>query len=138
MRILLDTNIILDVALNRQGHSEKAKELIYFLNQKEIPFFVTASTVTDIYYILKKSDNHTSALEFLQNFLHYADVAGVDKTIIINALNSGLNDFEDAVQIQSAILNQISTIVTRNKSDFKTSEVEVFTPEEFLILQKSR
>jgi len=138
MRILLDTNIILDVALNRQGHSEKAKELIYFLNQKEIPFFVTATTVTDIYYILKKSDNHASALEFLQNFLLYADVAGVDKTIIINALNSGLNDFEDAVQIQSAVFNQISTIVTRNKSDFKTSEVEVFTPEEFLILHKNK
>ena len=138
MRILLDTNIILDVALNRQSHSDEAKELIYFLNQKEIPFFVTATTVTDIYYILKKSDNHASALEFLQNFLLYADVAGVDKTIIINALNSGLNDFEDAVQIQSAVFNQISTIVTRNKSDFKTSEVEVFTPEEFLILHKNK
>jgi predicted nucleic acid-binding protein len=138
MKILLDTNIILDIALNRQGHSEKAKELIYFLNQKEIPFFVTATTVTDIYYVLKKSDNHTSALEFLQNFLLYADVAGVDKTIIIKALKSGLNDFEDAVQIQSAVFNQISTIVTRNKSDFKTSEVEVFTPEEFLILHKSK
>jgi predicted nucleic acid-binding protein len=138
MKIQLHTNIILDIALNRQGHSEKAKELIYFLNQKEIPFFVTATTVTDIYYVLKKSDNHTSALEFLQNFLLYADVAGVDKTIIIKALKSGLNDFEDAVQIQSAVFNQISTIVTRNKSDFKTSEVEVFTPEEFLILHKSK
>jgi len=138
MKILLDTNIILDIALNRQGHSEKAKELIYFLNQKEIPFFVTATTVTDIYYVLKKSDNHTSALEFLQNFLLYADVAGVDKTIIIKALKSGLNDFEDDIQIQSAVFNQISTIVTRNKSDFKTSEVEVFTPEEFLILHKSK
>jgi len=138
MTILLDTNIILDIALNRQGHSEKAKELIYFLNQKEIPFFITATTITDIYYILKKSGNHSTALEFLQNFLLYADIIGVDKTIITSALNSGLFDFEDAVQIQCAVFNQISVIITRNKSDFKTSDVSVFTPEEFLILQKNK
>ena len=138
MRILLDTNIILDIALGRPGYSEKAKEILFYLNSEQIPFYISATTVTDIYYVLRKSENHASALEFLQNFLQYADIAGVDKDIILNALNSGLSDFEDAVQIQCALLNQIPVIITRNKSDFKTSDVSVFTPEEFLILQKNK
>ncbi len=137
MKILLDTNIILDIALNRLSHSDKAKELLLLINRKEIPVFVSATTVTDIYYILKKSGTHFSAIEFIQSFLEYVDIAGVDKAIIINALRAGLNDFEDSVQIQSAVMNNISTIITRNKSDFKTTEVNVFTPEEFLNLHKS-
>ena len=137
MRVFLDTNIILDIALGRHGYAEKAKELMFRLNREQIPFFISATTVTDIYYILRKSENHVSALEFLRNFLQYADIAGVDKGIILNALNSGLFDFEDAVQIQCAVFNQIFIIITRNKSDFKTDEVNVFTPEEFLNLHKS-
>lgn len=138
MKILLDTNIILDIALGRPGYSEKAKELMIYLNIEQIPFFVSATTVTDIYYILRKSGNHASALEFLQNFLHYADIAGVDKNIILNALNSGLFDFEDAVQIQCAVFNQISIIITRNKSDFKIQDISVYTPDEFLLQQQSK
>lgn len=138
MRILLDTNIILDIALKRQPHSEKAKELLFHLNQNEVSLFVAATTVTDIYYILRKSGNHASAIEFLQNFLEYAEVAGVDKNIIINALYSGLNDFEDAVQIQSAKSNKIPIIITRNISDFKTNAIKAFTPEEYLNLQKGK
>ncbi|HSM46411.1 MAG TPA: PIN domain-containing protein, partial [Draconibacterium sp.] len=100
MRVLLDTNIILDIAMGRPGYAEKAKELMFHLNREQIPFFISATTVTDIYYILRKSENHASAMEFLQNFVQYADIAGVDKDMILNALNSGLFDFEDAVQIQ--------------------------------------
>lgn len=138
MKILLDTNIILDIALSRLSHSDKAKELMLLINQKEIPVFVSATTVTDIYYILKKSGTHFSAIEFIRSFLEYVDIAGVDKIIIINALRAGLNDFEDSVQIQSAVMNNISTIITRNKSDFKTTDVNVFTPDEFLILHKNK
>jgi predicted nucleic acid-binding protein len=123
--------------MGRHGYAEKAKELMFHLNREQIPFFISATTITDIYYILRKSENHASALDFLQNFLQYADIAGVDKGIILNALNSGLFDFEDAVQIQCAVFNEISIIITRNKSDFKTTEVNVFTPEEFLNLHKS-
>jgi predicted nucleic acid-binding protein len=138
MKILLDTNIILDIALGRPDYSEKAKELISFLNREQILFFVSATTVTDIYYILRKSGNHTSAMEFLNHFLLYAEIAGVDKNVILNALNSGLSDFEDAVQIQCAVLNHISIIIARNKSDFKTKEISVYTPDEFLVHQQSK
>jgi predicted nucleic acid-binding protein len=138
MKILLDTNIILDIALGRPDYSEKVRELISYLNREQILFFVSATTVTDINYILRKSGNHTSALEFLNHFLLHADIAGVNKEVILNALNSGLSDFEDAVQIQCAVLNYISIIITRNKSDFKTKEISVLTPEEFLVYQKSK
>jgi predicted nucleic acid-binding protein len=138
MKILLDTNIVLDIALGRPGYSEKAKELISYFNREQILFFVSATTVTDIYYILKKSSNHTSAMEFLNHFLLHAEVAGVDKDVILNALNSGLSDFEDAVQIHCAVFNHISAIITRNKSDFKTKEISVYTPDELLVYQQSK
>lgn len=67
--VLLDTNIILDFALERKGFFEKSKELLLLINELKIPVFLTATTVTDIYYIFKKSKLETlSPSEFIQHF----------------------------------------------------------------------
>nr|NQU88996.1 hypothetical protein [Bacteroidota bacterium] len=57
-KVLLDTNIILDIALERREFFETSKELLLLINQNNIPAYVTATTVTDIYYILKRSKGH--------------------------------------------------------------------------------
>lgn len=130
--VLLDTNIILDIALERREFFEKSEELLLFINKSHIPVFITATTVTDIYYILKKSKGHDSTISFLKSLFDFIGICGVNKETILNALNSEFNDFEDAVQSYSAIQNGIKIIVTRNISDFKKSNLEVLTPAAFI------
>ncbi|MDP3435215.1 MAG: PIN domain-containing protein [Bacteroidota bacterium] len=131
-KILLDTNIILDIALERREFFEKSKELMLTINKLSIPTYVTATTVTDIYYILKKSKGHQLTISFLKNLFDFIDIAGVNKEVILSALNSELTDFEDAVQAECAGQNDINIIITRNIADFKKSKLEIFTPSEFI------
>jgi len=131
-KILLDTNIILDIALERREFFEKSKELMMTLNKLNIPSYVTATTVTDIYYILKKSKGHQLTISFLKNLFDFIDIAGVNKEVVIRALNSELTDFEDAVQTECASQNDINIIITRNIADFKKSKLVIVTPSEFI------
>lgn len=132
-KILLDTNIILDIALERREFYDKSKELLLTINKFSIPSYVTATTVTDIYYILKKSKGHQLTISFLKDIFDFIDVAGVGKEIIFSALNSEVTDFEDAVQTECARQNDINIIITRNIDDFKNSKLEIFTPSEFIL-----
>jgi predicted nucleic acid-binding protein len=130
--VLLDTNIILDIALERREFFEKSKKLISFVNKSGFSAYVTVTTFTDIYYVLKKSKGYDSTISFLKNLFDFIDISGVDKATILNALSSEFTDFEDAVQSFSATQNGIKIIVTRNVSDFEKSKMKVFTPSEFI------
>lgn len=131
-RLLLDTNIILDIALKRNPHFEHSAKIFELIDKKQIIGYITASTVTDIYYISRKEKGKEIALEFITNLIEVVDVLGVDKNIIVKAIKSNLKDFEDAVQVSAAEYNEIGIIVTRNKSDFSNSSLEILTPKEFI------
>lgn len=131
-KILLDTNIILDIALKREPHFADSAILIKKLDEKNIFAFITATTITDIYYISKKAKNHNTAIKFIKNLLQVVDILGVNKEIILLSLQSELPDFENAVQLNSAELNSIKTAITRNKKDFKNTNLKIETPGEFL------
>lgn len=129
MHILLDTNIVLDIAFKRDPFYAKAAEVFKL---DSILKSITATTVTDIYYLIRKTKNHGVAIDFLSDLVKIVSVAGVDEQSILNALSSETTDFEDAVQIEVAKIFKIDHIVTRNKADFKFSHVSVMTPDEFL------
>ena len=131
-KILLDTNIILDIALQRGEFFEQAKKLMSVLDEKNIKMCITATTVTDIYYILRKNKGHDTTITFLIHLFDFIDIVGVDKYAVINALHSSMKDFEDAIQAETAHRNDINIIITRNKKDFQTANLQVFTPTEYL------
>jgi predicted nucleic acid-binding protein len=131
-RVLFDTNIILDIALKRRPHFDLSSRLFELIDQKRIVGHVTASTITDIYYISKKEKGGEIAIRFISDLLEVTEVIGVDKDVIIRAINADMKDFEDAVQASAAMCNEIKIIITRNKTDFSRSGLEVFTPAEFL------
>jgi len=131
-RLLLDTNIILDIALKREPHFELSSKIFELIDKKRIIGYITASTVTDIYYISRKEKGNEIAIEFISNLIEIVDVIGVDKSTIIKALKSNLKDFEDAVQVLAAENYEIEIIVTRNKSDFLNSGLEILTPKELI------
>jgi len=131
-RVLIDTNVILDIGLKRQPFFDSSSELFYLIDQNKISGFVTATTITDIYYITKKETSNEIAISFISGLLDIVDIVGVDKAVIIRALQSGMKDFEDAVQVSSAEYNEIRILVTRNKADFISCGLEIFTPDEFI------
>jgi len=130
-KILLDTNIILDMALGRHPFFEKALNLVLLASEQDVPLFVTATTITDIYYIIRKSKGREAALGFVVQLLDIVQVAGVDRKVIEKALAlQDLKDFEDAVQASTAILHEIDVLVTRNSNDFAGAPLQIFSPEE--------
>jgi len=131
-KILIDTNIVLDFALHRQDFGEDARNLILFLVKNQIKSYITASSITDIYYVLKKAKGHDDAIVFLKNSINIIKVIGVDEEVIINALNSEMKDFEDAVQTESAKQNDIEIIITRDKIDYKNSGLKIYIPKEYI------
>jgi predicted nucleic acid-binding protein len=134
MRVLLDTNVILDNALERSPFSLAASRIFGAPGLDRIQLFTTASATTDIYYLVRKSKGRQFALEFLAELLGLIDVCQVDKGVLLKAISSDFSDFEDAVQNAAAVETKIDVIVTRNKADYSKSPLTVLTPDEFVSL----
>ena len=132
MKILFDTNVILDVMLLRKPFFKISSLLIAEAEQKNISGYVCATTLTTIHYLVEKSLNREQAHSKIENILNIFDVAEVNKSIIESALLSGFSDFEDSVLHESARRNGIEGIVTRNSRDFTLSKIPVYDPEELL------
>lgn len=132
MKILIDTNIILDIVLERQPFVEPAIRLLETAQRANIVLYVTATTVTDLYYIIRRAKGRAIALNFIVDLLQFMEVAAVDKVIIREALHSDIIDFEDAIQENAAKRQNIQVIVTRNEIDFKNSVLKIHNPESFL------
>lgn len=132
-KVLFDTNIILDIALEREPFFEEALNLFEQIDEGNISPFITATTITDIYYISKKVKGHIESLEFIAHLVEVVNILGIDKAIIINALSKNMKDFEDAIQITASEFNSLEYIITRNKSDFKNiSSIKVLSAAEIL------
>lgn len=134
MRVLLDTNVLLDVLLNRQPWSVDASAVWTLNDEHKIHGFVAASTFTDIYYIARRIKDSTTALRAIQVCLTAFDICAVDKSTIMQAYSLSGNDFEDNVLIACAGLSGMDAIVTRNPTDFQHALIPIYTPNAFLQL----
>jgi predicted nucleic acid-binding protein len=132
MKILLDTNVVLDIALKRHPFYEAAVEVFEASNFDTVHLFITASIATDLYYILRKEKDHETAIAFITDLLKCMDACKVDKGTLLEAIGSGFPDFEDAVQNFAAVESAVEMILSRNKNDFGSSSLRVLTPDEFV------
>ena len=133
MTVFLDSNIILDILLKNEDFWEESKAVLSLADSPEIDFFVSAASVTDIFYIVnKKLKDFDKSKAYLQELLEIISIAGVDEFCIKNALLSSWQDFEDAVQHEASVQIRADYLVTRNTKDFPTAFVQVITPKEFL------
>ena len=82
-KILIDTNIILDIALNRKPFVQKSDELIRLIEKNKISAYITATTVTDIYYIARRKTSHDKAIKFLKSLFDLIEIAVVESVSII-------------------------------------------------------
>ncbi len=132
MKILFDTNVILDVLLDREPFSNDASFLLSKVEQSEIIGFICATTVTTIHYIVSKALGTQAASRHIQSLLSLFVVAPVNRVVLENATMSKFADFEDAVLHEAACHAGAKYIVTRNIADFKNSKLPVFEPKEFI------
>ena len=134
MKVLLDTNIILDIVLEREGFFEDGKKIFILMDASKIDAFISANTVTDIYYIVKKVRGNKIAIEIIKDLLLFIGITKLDKSTLEDALKMLFNDYEDAILNVSAENNNLEYIVTRSKKDFVKSKLKIVTPKEFLKL----
>lgn len=132
MKVLFDTNIILDVLLDRKPFSEDAALLMSKVERSEITGFLGATTITTIHYLASKVLGSELALKHIHSILSLFEIAPVNRIVLANALEAQFTDFEDAVLYEAACHIGAEYIITRNISDFKKSKLPVFTPGEFM------
>lgn len=134
MKILIDTNVVLDVLLKREPFYHNGAKILNLSGRSDINLYVSASAITDIYYIANQTiRNREEVKRLLINLVKVISIASVSKDEIKNALLLLWSDFEDSVQYSVAILQEMDGIVTRNPNDYKEAEIEIWKPEELLL-----
>ena len=132
MKILLDTNIIVDVALERQPFYSQSIQVLSFVYQRQVEGYISASTCSDLYYIIRKIKGRDETIDFLRRILTFCQVAIVDQSVIAMAISANFRDFEDAIQYSTAIVNQLDLIVTRDPQDFPVATPRILTPDQLI------
>ena len=135
--VFLDSNVILDVFANREPYYQDSAKLLSLIEQKHVLGFTTPLVFANIHYILRKLKSKEEALQNLRKLRILVSVLALDENHTDSALNSDFSDFEDALQYYSAKGNSLDCIITRNKKDYKTGSVSVYTPTEYLALLAS-
>lgn len=132
MKVLIDTNVILDWIMVREPNAENAKEILKECLFGNIEGYLTSHSLTDLFYILRKDYSVDKRKKLLQLLCEGLCVIPEDKEIIIETLgHEEWKDFEDGLQMQCAKSEGLEYIVTQNLRDFQTSEVEAINEEEF-------
>jgi predicted nucleic acid-binding protein len=131
-KLLVDTNIVIDLLSKREEFFQEAQELFTLADNNEVVLFVSALTFANTHYLLAKYQKLDEARKTLIKFKVLVNVAALDDKIVELALVSDFKDFEDAIQYHTALENEVDIIITRNKKDFKNSKLPVMTAKEYL------
>jgi len=129
VRVLFDTNVVLDHLLGREPFVDPAERLLSLVDAGVIEGVLCSTTVTTIHYLAGKAVGPSMASEYIRELLEIFSIARVDREILRAALDAGFSDYEDAVLYGAARAAGARAIVTRNCKDFTRSTLPVFTPE---------
>ena len=133
MRLMIDTNIFLDVLLQREPFFESSKAVLKLCEDKKVQGFLSASNATDIFNIVRKGLQSTdSAYKALGSILDIVKVLTITNDDVLNVFMQKATDFEDCLLATCAKSNKCSAIVTRNKKDFLDFGITLMSPEELM------
>ncbi len=128
MKALFDTNVVLDLLLDREPFSRDAARCFSMVESGEIEGWLCASTVTRLHYLIKRSVGAEKASDGISLILSLFEIAPVNKSVLESALRLPFKDFEDAVLHEAARYSNVDVIVTRNVTDLKSSSIPVQLP----------
>ncbi len=128
MRVLLDTNVVLDFLLDREPFAESAAAVWETNRRGEIVSYVSAITPVNVFYIARKLRGIEEARKVIEGLLAECQIAFLDSAVLHEALSLPLKDYEDAVQHASAVHSQLDAIVTRDPNDYARASIPVYSP----------
>lgn len=132
MKVFLDTNIVIDFYDQRGEFYYPAAVIFDLAHKGKIQLYVSAITFVNAFFILRKSYLREELYQSMLELASLCEITEIDKNTIKRCLTFERKDFEDSVQYESAMLNQVDVIVTRNVKDFKDFANNILTPTEFL------
>lgn len=134
MKIMCDTNVILDVLLEREPFAEDSYKILKLCEEHKIDGFVSASSVTDIFYLVRKYTHSTElAYKAVGKLLEIVKVCSVKNNDILIEFQKKAKDFEDCLVATCAKSIHCDYIATRNKRDFEGFGISVLAPTEILL-----
>lgn len=136
-KLFVDSDVVIDFFTDREPHANPASEL-FELNEKEkVKLYLSAVSINNIYYIVRKFLGHKKALEVIETLTEMTEIVGTTKKEIIQALKNNFTDYEDSVQYSSALtIEDLDAIITRNIKDYRKSSIAVMTPLTFLKMKE--
>ena len=132
MKVLIDTNVVLDIMLNRIPFYASAADVYALAANNVITGFISASAITDIFFIAKGTLGKKTTKEALKRLLQTFKPATVTDSHIYQALNLNWEDFEDSVQYVVGENFSVDYIITRNINDYASGSIPAVTPEQFI------
>ena len=137
MKVLIDTNVIIDALTSRKPWSESAEQIFIMSANHMMDMYITASSATDIYYLVRKylhsTDQAKQVMEKLYSFIGILTVSGAE---CIDALASAVSDYEDAVVERVSVKADMDFIITRNVKDYQQGMVKAISPDDFIVLMR--
>jgi predicted nucleic acid-binding protein len=134
-KLFIDSDVVIDFFTDREPHANPASELFELNEQGTIKLYLSALSINNVYYIVRKFLGHKKTLEVIETLTEMTEIIGTTKAELVEALKNNFSDFEDSVQHASALnIKGIDAIITRNTKDYRNSSIAVMTPLNFLKL----
>ena len=135
MRLMIDTNILLDVLMHQDPFFDNSKAVLKLCEDRVVNGFISASAITDLFYITRKAlGSVEDTYRVISNVLNIVRILTVTNDDVLSAFQIKAKDFEDCLMATCAKSNQRDGIVTRNTKDFNGFGITLYTPEELLLL----
>lgn len=134
MKLFFDTNILLDVLAKREPFYQDSAQLWALAERRQAEATISTLSLNNIYYIVRKASGKQTAHEALVLLRDIFDLVAPDHQIVNQAIDSSIDDFEDAVQFYSAIRIQADYLITRNTDDFPKNDIAIISPDELLTI----
>lgn len=132
MIVLLDTDVLIDVALDRQPFARHSASVLDVAEDRQIQAFIAWHSIANFYYLISSTENRQLTMEFLKDLLRFVEIPATSTKDALYAITLTLPDFEDALQIAAARLCSADSIITRNLKHYKNSPIPAQTPESFI------
>lgn len=136
-KLFVDSDVVIDFFTDREPHVNPASELFELNEQGSVKLFLSAVSINNIYYIVRRFLGQKKTIEVVETLTEMTEIIGTTKTEIVQALKNDFSDYEDSVQYSSALnIKDLDAIITRNIKDYKNSSIAVMTPLNFLKMKE--
>jgi predicted nucleic acid-binding protein len=132
-KLFVDSDVVIDFFTDREPDANHASELFELAEQGIIKIYISAVSINNIYYVVRRFLGHKKTIEVVEVLTEMTEIVATSKKEIKQALNNNFADYEDSVQYSSALtIEGLNAIITRNVKDYKNASIAVMTPLNFL------